>query len=57
MVVQGLEENDSFGVAQFVSGFPPLVEVHGLAELLAFQGLAEGFWPFWCRRLVVLKRT
>ena len=57
MVVQGLGENDSFGVAQFVSGFPPLVEVHGLAELLAFQGLAEGFWPFWCRRLVVLKRT
>ena len=42
MVVQGLEEKDSFGVAQFVSGFPPSVEVQGFAELLAFQGRAEG---------------
>ena len=41
MVVQGFEEKDSFGVAQFVSGFPPLVEVHGFVELLAFQGHAE----------------
>ena len=56
MVVQGLEEKDSFGVAQFVSGFPPLVEVQGFAELLAFQGLAEGVWPVRCRRLVVLNR-
>ena len=57
MVVQGLEENDYFGVAQFMLGFPPLVEVQGFSELLAFQGHAEGVWPFWCRRLVVLNRT
>ena len=57
MVVQGLEEKDSFGVAQFVSGFPPLVEVQVFVELLEFQGHAEGVWPFWCRPLVVLNRT
>ena len=56
MVVQGLEEKDSFGVAQLVSGFPPSVQVQGFAELLAFQGHAEGVWPFRCRRLAVLKR-
>ena len=50
MVVQGLEEKDSFGVAQFVLGFPPSVEVQGFAELLAFQGHAEGVWLFGCRR-------
>ena len=57
MVVKGLEEKDYFGVAQFVSGFPPLVEVQGFSELLAFQGHAEGVWPFRCRRLAVLNRT
>ena len=41
------------GVAQFLSGFSPLVEVQGFAELLAFQGHAEGVWTFRCRRLVV----
>ena len=56
MVVQVLEEKDSFGVAQFVSGFPPSVEVQVFAELLAFQGHAEGVMPFRCRRLVVLNR-
>ena len=57
MVVQGLEEKDYFGVAQFVSGFPPSVEVQGFVELLAFQGHAEGVWPFWCRILAVLNCT
>ena len=57
MAVQGLEEKDSFGVAQFVSGFSPSVEVLGFAELLVFQGHAEGVWKFLCRRLVVLNRT
>ena len=57
MVVQGFEEKDSFGVAQFVSGYPPSVEVQGFVVLLAFQGHAEGVWPFLCRLLVVLIRT
>ena len=57
MVVQGFEEKDSFGVAQLVLVFPPLVEVQGFVVLLAFQGHAEGVWPFWCRRLVALSRT
>ena len=56
MVVQGLEEKVSFGVAQFLLVFPPLVEVQGFEELLEFQRLAEGVWPFRCRRLVVLNR-
>ena len=43
MIVQGFEEKDSFGVAQFVSGSPPSVEVQGIVVLLAFQGNAEGF--------------
>ena len=41
VVVQGFEEKDSFGVAQFVSGSPPSVEVQGFVVLLAFQGHAE----------------
>ena len=57
MVVQGFEENYSFVVAQFVSGSPPLVEVQGFVVFMAFQGHAEGVWPFWCRRLVDLSRT
>ena len=57
MVVKGFEEKDSFGVAQFVSGFPPSVVVQGFAELLAFQGHADGVWPFQCRRLLVLNHT
>ena len=57
MVVQGFEEKDSFGVAQFVSGSPPSVEVQGFVVLLALQGHAEGVWPFRCRRLVALSRT
>ena len=57
MVVQRLEEKDSFGVAQFVLGFPPSVEVQGFVEFLALQGHAEGVWPFLCRRLAVLNRT
>ena len=57
MVVQGLEEKDSFGVAQFVSGSPPSVEVQVFVLLLAFQGHAEGDWSSRCRRLVVLSRT
>ena len=57
MVVKVLEEKDYFGVAQFLSGFPPLVEVQEFVELLALQGHVEGFWPFWCRRLAVLNHT
>ena len=57
MVVQGFEEKDNFGVALFVSGSPPLVEVQVFAVLLSFQGHAEGVWPFRCRHLVVLSRT
>ena len=53
MVVQGFEEKDSFGVAQFVSGSPPLVEVQGPVVFLAFQGHAEGVWTFLCSRLVL----
>ena len=55
-VVQGVEEKDYFGVAQFVLGFPPSVEVQVFAELLEFQGHDEGVWPFRCRRLAVLNR-
>ena len=54
MVVQGLEEKDYFGVAQFVSGSPFSVEVQGFVVLLAFQGHTEGVWTFQCRRLVAL---
>ena len=57
MVVQVFEEKDYLGVAQFVSGSPPLVEVQGFVVFLAFQGHAEGVWPFRCRRLVALRRT
>ena len=57
MVVQGFEEKDSFGVAKFVSGFPPSVEVQGFVVLLVFKGHAEGVWTFRCRRLVALSRT
>ena len=57
MVVQGLEEKDYFGIAQFLSGFPPSVEVKGFAELLALQGHDEGVLPFRCRCLAVLNRT
>ena len=57
MVVQGFEDKDSFGVAKFVLGSPPLVEVQVFVMLLAFQGHAEGVWTFRCRRLVVLSRT
>ena len=56
MVVQRLEEKDYFWVAQFVSGFPPLVEMQGFTELLALQGHAEGVWPFQYRCLSVLNR-
>ena len=41
MGVQGLEEKDSSGVAQFVPGSTPSVEVQGHVVLLAFQGHAE----------------
>ena len=54
MVVQGLEEKDSFEVSQFLLGFPPLVDVQGFAEVLALQGHAEGVWTFLRRRLAVL---
>ena len=57
MVVQGLEEKDYFGVAQFVLDFTHSAEVQRSAELLAFQGHAKGVWPFRCRRLAVLTRT
>ena len=57
MVVQGFEEKESFGVAKFLSGSPPSVEVQRFVVLLAFQGHAEGVWPFRCRRLVDLSRT
>ena len=40
-----------------MSGSPPSVEVQGFVVLLAFQGHAEGVWPFWCRRLVFLSCT
>ena len=56
MVVQGFEEKDSFGVAQFVLGSTPSVEDQGFVVLLEFQGQAEGVWTFWCRSLVVLSR-
>ena len=49
-----MEEKDSFGVSQFVSGFPPSLEVQGVAELLAFHENAEGVWPFQCRHSVAL---
>ena len=52
-----MEEKDSFGVAQFVLGFPPSVEVQVFAELLALEGHAEGVWPFRCRRILVLNFT
>ena len=55
--MQGFEEKDSFGVDQFVSGSPPSVEVQGPVMFLAFQGHAEGVWPFLCRNLVALIRT
>ena len=57
MVVQGFEEKDSSGVAQFVPGSTLSVEVQGPVVLLEFQGHAEGVWPFLCRRLVALSRT
>ena len=57
VVVQVFEEKDYFGVDQFVPGSPTPVEVQGFVVLLAFQGHAEGVWPFWCRRLVALSRT
>ena len=57
MVLQGFEDKDYFGVAKFVSGSTPSVEVHGPVVLLAFQGHAEVVWPFLCRRLVDLSRT
>ena len=42
MVAQGFEEKDSFGVAKFLLGSPPSVEVQGFLVLLAFQGHTEG---------------
>ena len=57
VVWQGFEVKDSLWVAQFVLGYPPLVEVQELMVLLLFQGHAEGVLPFLCRRLVSLSRT
>ena len=57
MIWQGFEEKDSLCVAQFVSRSPTSVEVQGPVVLLAFQGHAEGVWPFLCRHLVDLSRT